>query len=185
MADPDDSDVEATILEAAGALAAEAGLESVTVNAVAQRAGVSRPTVYRRFPGRAALVFELQLLAVVPVEMPDTGTLREDLCRATAHLVTLLSGFDRGLHGERLALMANDQEFAERVWRERWIPDRDAVAVIWDRAVERGEADPTVDGREVINDLVATSVFRSLFWHESGTGWIEPYVDRVCRGVCL
>ncbi len=183
MMEIDDSDLEAQIVAAAVSLAAESGLEAVTVNAVAQRAGVSRPTVYRRFPNRAALVFELQLLAVVPAEIPDTGSFRDDLYQATAHLMASLAMFDRDLHGERLALMASDRSFAEYVWTQRWIPDREAVAVIWDRAVARGEVDPEVDGREVIDDVVSSAVFRALFWHETGSDWIGPYVDRTCRGV--
>lgn len=183
MTDPDDGELEERILAAAVALAEESGLEAVTVNAVAQRAEVSRPTVYRRYPNRAALVFELQLLAVVPVEMPDTGSFRDDLYQATVYLMANLRSSDRTLHGERLALMASDRDFAEHVWAERWIPDREAVAVIWDRGVERGEVDADIDGRAVLDDLVSAAVFRVLFWHEESDDWIGPYVDRLCRGV--
>lgn len=183
MIDQGDGDLERRIIDAAVALAEESGLEAVTVNAVAQLAGVSRPTVYRRFPNRAALVFELQLLAVVPVDMPDSGTFREDLRQATIHLMANLRTSDRTLHGERLALMAADREFAEHVWTERWIPDREAVAAIWDRAVARGEVDARVDGRAVLDDLVAAAVFRVLFWHEESDDWVGPYVERLCRGV--
>lgn len=178
-----DGELERRIVASAIALAEEFGLEAVTVNAVAQHAGVSRPTVYRRFPNRAALVFELQLLAVVPVDMPDTGTFHEDLRQATTYLMAGLRAWDRTLHGERLALMAADPDFAAYVWRERWIPDREAVAAIWDRALARGEVDPDVDGRAVIDDLVSAAVFRVLFWHENSDDWIGPYVDRLCRGV--
>lgn len=183
MTTPDDGELDQRILDAAVALAEEAGLEAVTVNAVAQQAGVSRPTVYRRFPNRAALVFELQLLAVVPVEMPDTGSFRTDLHEATTYLMANLRSSDRTLHGERLALMASDRDFAEHVWAQRWIPDREAVATIWDRAVARGEVDAEVDGRAVLDDLVSAAVFRVLFWHEESDDWIGPYVDRLCRGV--
>lgn len=182
MARPRDPDLDGRILDAAAAIAAADGIDAVSMAEVADRAGVGRPTVYRRFPNRAALVFELQLLAVVPVELPDTGSVREDLRLAMEHLFASITHFDRTLHGERLALMASDREFAEHVWQERWIDDRDAVKVIWDRGVARGELDPTVDGAEVITDLVSAVVFRFLFWHRTDTDWIEGYVDRVCRG---
>jgi AcrR family transcriptional regulator len=39
------------ILAAAVALVAEVGYDRMTVEAIAHRAGVSKPTIYRRWPG--------------------------------------------------------------------------------------------------------------------------------------
>lgn len=44
------------ILDAALALVVESGMRAVTMDAVADRAGVGRMTVYRRFGGRAGLI---------------------------------------------------------------------------------------------------------------------------------
>lgn len=44
------------ILAAARALLEEGGLEAVTMQAVADRVGVKAPSLYKRFPGRPALV---------------------------------------------------------------------------------------------------------------------------------
>jgi AcrR family transcriptional regulator len=52
---PRDAEADARIVEATRALLQEGGLDAVTIAAVAQRAGVGRPTVYRRYPDRAAL----------------------------------------------------------------------------------------------------------------------------------
>jgi AcrR family transcriptional regulator len=52
---PDDA-LAARILDAALELAAASGLRHLTMDDVAQRAGVGRMTVYRRFGGRATLV---------------------------------------------------------------------------------------------------------------------------------
>ncbi len=72
--------LENAILEAAWAQLVEAGYPAFTFEAVAARAGTSRPVLYRRWPGREDL-----LLATLrkfwwsqPIEIPDTGSLRDD-----------------------------------------------------------------------------------------------------------
>jgi len=54
--DGDLDDVDRRILDAAGRMLVESGLEGLEVDAVAEAAGVGRSTVYRRFDGRNALL---------------------------------------------------------------------------------------------------------------------------------
>ena len=59
--------VAARILTAAGELIAERGLAAFSLDAVAERAGVSRATVYRLHPGKAALLRDV-VRAYLPVD---------------------------------------------------------------------------------------------------------------------
>ena len=173
------------ILAAARDLVAGGGVDALTISAVANRAGVSRPTVYRRWPNRAALLFDVELSSTVPDEFPDLGSFRVELTEALRFLRQHLASFDRDVHAEHLALMVADAEFAADVHRRRWIPDRNAVLPLWRRGVARGELDPTFDGEAFLDDVVSATMFRVLFWHDTDDAWIEPYVDRVCRGVLV
>lgn len=56
---PRDVDVDARIVEATRALLREGGLDAVTFTAVAERAGVGRPALYRRAADRDALVVDV------------------------------------------------------------------------------------------------------------------------------
>jgi AcrR family transcriptional regulator len=73
--------LETAILDAAWEELLEAGYSSFTVEAVAKRAGTSRPVLARRWPGRA----DLAVAALAhynqtrPVEMPDLGNVRSEL----------------------------------------------------------------------------------------------------------
>lgn len=182
MARPRDPDVEDRILGAARHIADTDGIDRVTIAAVARLAGVGRPTVYRRWPTRAALLFELQLAGTVPPTLPDLGSFRADLIAALTHLHAVLGLFDREVHAEQMAAMISDRSFAESVWAQRWIPDRERILQLWERAVDRGEVDPSVDGRALVDDLVAATVFRLLLWHDEDPSWIEPLVDRFRLG---
>jgi AcrR family transcriptional regulator len=58
------------------------GYSGFTVDAVARRAGTSRPVLYRRWPSRAQLVLAAVRAHVPPLDprdFPDTGQLRGDL----------------------------------------------------------------------------------------------------------
>lgn len=183
MARPRDRSLDDAIVAAAHRLMAEGGAAAVTIVSVADRAGVSRATVYRRWPTRAALLFELGLSASVPPELPDLGSVRADLAAAMGHLVDQVAAGDREITASQMGEMVRSRPFAEGVWGRRWIPDRAQVLNIWARAVERGEVRADVDGSEVIEDIVATAVFRVLFWHRDDHDWIEPYLDRLLDGV--
>ena len=185
MARPRDPSVEQRALDVAAEIAERDGLDALTISAVAEAAGVSRPALYRRWPSRAALQFEIQLRSTVPGELPDLGSFRAELRLALAHLCRVLRSFERQVHGEQLAAMVSDRSFAEQVWSRRWLPDREAVLVVWDRAVGRGEVDPEVDGADVVNDAVAAVVFRVLLWHAADDSWVDGLVDRICDGVVI
>ena len=66
---------------AAIALVAEVGYDRMTVDALAARAGVSKPTIYRRWPGgKSEIVVEaIRAKRAEAGALPDTGTLRGDL----------------------------------------------------------------------------------------------------------
>ena len=181
---PRDPTIDTRILAAVRSIAAEAGVESVTMEGVAQLAGVSRPTVYRRWPSRAALLFEAQTNASVASGLPDTGSLTTDLTLAVTQLCTTMAAMERTVAAEQLAAMATSAEFADHVCERRWRPDRDVVMVMWERARARGEVRDDIDGADVIDDIVATCMFRILFRHQEPTAAdIDALVHRVIDGV--
>ncbi|MEU7632279.1 helix-turn-helix domain-containing protein [Nocardia sp. NPDC049220] len=70
------------ILDAARTCVQEFGVRRTTLTEVARRAGVSRPTVYRRWPDTGSLVAELlvrELRGIVAATMPSTGIARTRL----------------------------------------------------------------------------------------------------------
>jgi AcrR family transcriptional regulator len=75
------ADLERALLDAAWAELTERGYEAFTMDAVAGRAGTSRPVLYRRWPGKHDLVRAAigHAGAQARPRMPDTGSLRGDL----------------------------------------------------------------------------------------------------------
>ncbi|WP_459956987.1 TetR/AcrR family transcriptional regulator [Nocardia sp. IFM 10818] len=76
------SAVDRAILDAARACVAEFGVRRTTLTEVAKRAGVSRPTVYRRWPDTGSLVADLlvrELREIIAAAVPASGTARARL----------------------------------------------------------------------------------------------------------
>jgi AcrR family transcriptional regulator len=91
---PRDPGVDAAVLSAAVDLLAEVGYARLTMEQVATRAGVSKASLYLRWPNKVALVAEaMRHRAEVVPPLPDTGSLTEDM-RQFLH--NLLRGKHRG-----------------------------------------------------------------------------------------
>src|ERR1700742_756538 len=78
---PRDPQRREAILRAAITLVAEVGYDRMTVEALAARAGVSKPTIYRRWPGgKPEIVADaIRSKHADGDHTPDTGSLRGDL----------------------------------------------------------------------------------------------------------
>jgi AcrR family transcriptional regulator len=92
---PRDPRIDGAVLSATVELLAETGYPGLLVSAIAERAGTSKPAIYRRWPSKAHLVHEAVFpigAAGLVVAIPDTGSLpadlREMVRRAMAFLTT-------------------------------------------------------------------------------------------------
>lgn len=136
--------LEQAILDAAWAELNDVGYAKLTIEAVAGRAGTSKPVVYRRWASRAELVLAAWSSQVpTPEETPDTGALRSDLFAlftVAAHQVDIVvSEMIAGVMGETFR---HPEVAALLRQRLRTAPPSDAVQTVVCRAVDRGELPP-------------------------------------------
>jgi AcrR family transcriptional regulator len=166
------------ILDAANAILEEIGFVDFTIDEVAQRAGVSKTTIYRRWSSKGTLVFEAfsaDFLARQP--LPDTGSLRGDLLAAIRSWIRVVKGTVRGrtLVG-LIAEVQRDPELAE-MWREHFLsPVRAHHRGMIDRAFARGELNPDTDS-EVVLDMVYGAAYHRLLQSHL------PLTDRFAQSV--
>jgi AcrR family transcriptional regulator len=174
------------ILDAANEILEERGFVDLTMDEVAQRGGVSKATIYRRWPTKGTLVFEAfsaDFLARQP--LPDTGSLRGDLLAALRGWIKTVKGTVTGrtLVG-LIAEVQRDPELAE-IWRERFItPVRTHHRVMINRAMERGEVSADVDPEVVLDLLYGPGYHRLLQSHLPLTDrFAQAVVDTLVAGV--
>ncbi|WP_327090407.1 TetR/AcrR family transcriptional regulator [Nonomuraea sp. NBC_01738] len=149
---------------------AEHGYQGLTVDNVAERSGVHKTTVYRRWGSTAGLIREaLQQAEAEAWPVPDTGDVRGDL-RALTRLVQ--EGFaDPELGPVSTAFVAaavQDQE-AARALHAFYVSRHAQSAGLVRRAVARGELPEDVDPEEVIRFAVAPIFYRLFVTYEPVT----------------
>jgi AcrR family transcriptional regulator len=138
------AELEQAILDAAWAELKDVGYNGLTIEAVATRAGTSKPVIYRRWSNRAELVLAAWHNQVpVTLETPDTGALRTDLLalftRIARRVDSMMSEMIAGVMGEAFRHPEVVVLLRERL---KTAPLSDGVRSVVRRAVDRGELPP-------------------------------------------
>jgi AcrR family transcriptional regulator len=163
---PRDARHDEAILAATLDILKDEGYGGLTIERVATRAGVGRPTIYRRWRSKAALVVAaLVQSSRLAMPEPDTGSLRDDLIALQRHQVELMTGADtRRVTAGLIADLATDPELAE-IYVTRYLsPRREIVWDVLQRGADRGELERDVDFAFVYDLLVGPLFMRAVVW---------------------
>lgn len=163
-------------------LLAERGVAGTSVEAIAERSGVAKTTVYRHWATKAEVILEAIETCVQAAHAPDTGSLREDLHVMIGGLCTALSRAPWAAFMPSLIDAAQrDPDFAQvhhRFASARTAPLREVLT----RAVERGELPAGVDQDELVDLLSGPVFYRRLISGDLlDQAYAERVVDRVLR----
>ena len=138
------------ILDAAAELLLARGLSAVSMDAVAERAGVSKATIYRWWPTKESLALDALYTewAAVQPGPRDTGTLRGDLLSLLRPWARLATSRPYGRVIAALITEAQTDPAFAAEYRQRVVePRRDQARAIFRRAIERGEIPAGHQGR--------------------------------------
>jgi AcrR family transcriptional regulator len=167
------------ILDTAAELLLERGLSAVSMDEVAERAGVSKATIYRWWPSKETLALDAlytEWAAAHPLPR-DTGSLRGDLLSLLRPWVRLVTSRPYGRVLAALLTEAHtDPAFAAEYRRRVVEPRRDQARAIFGRAIERGEI-PADTKIEVALDLIYGPLYHRLLHGHA------PLSDRFTRDV--
>ncbi len=170
----------AAVIGATLALLTERGLAGTTIEAVAERSGVAKTTIYRQWDNQPELVLDAFDSVRRPPVDPDTGTLRGDLLDLLTGLARALSGGPApGLMFALIDAAERDPAFAALHRREAEARHGVILAVVA-RGIRRGELPAGTDPAEVL-DLLAGPVFhrRAVSAGSVSVEFAAQVVDRV------
>jgi AcrR family transcriptional regulator len=158
---PRDEGLDERILEQLLALLDSVGYAGFTLDELAERAGVAKTTILRRWPSKPAVTAAgLERLALQSVDVPDSGSLERDL---HALLRGAVETFTRG-RGQlvpRLILEAGDSPEVTDLIFAAIHTRRQAYRRVLALAIARGELAPTVD-QDLILDLLVGPIWTRL-----------------------
>ena len=174
------------ILEAAADLLLARGLSAVSMDAVAERAGVSKATIYRWWPTKETLALDAlynEWAAARPAR--DTGSLRGDLLSMLRPWVRLAASRPYGRVIAALVTEAQTDPAFGAEYRARFVePRRDQARAIFRRAIGRGEI-PADTKIEVALDLVYGPIYHRLLHGHAPLNdrFVRDVVDGVLGGI--
>ncbi|MBV8815001.1 MAG: TetR/AcrR family transcriptional regulator [Verrucomicrobia bacterium] len=152
------------IIAAATEVLAREGPTRFTIEAVAKLAGCGKPTIYRWWPSRSALLLEVYDQVVQRELSPPEG---KDLAKDIAAMLRQIWGLWRkesagALYRLILSEMMLEEEGA-RYLRDVFIPRRQAfTAMAFQAARDRGEIPPEADVKLLLDFLYGYSLFRLI-----------------------
>lgn len=165
---PRSARVDDALLEAVVDILAQDGYAGLRIDDVAERAGVSKTTIYRRSPTKAALVVDvLKRLKEVNIPMPETGDTEQDLR-------SIVRGLYRSLHGTALGaalsgLLAErhaDPDLEEAL-AALWAARRELVGEVIRRGLAAGQIREGLDESSVLELLAGPAYYRLLVTGQS------------------
>ncbi|MEH1944376.1 MAG: TetR/AcrR family transcriptional regulator [Nostoc sp.] len=165
------------ILQATLDLLAEVGYESMSIEAIASRAGVGKTTIYRRYTSKEELVADAIESLRDDLAIPDTGSFWGDM---DILIKNAAKKIDSPLGRQTLALIistaSSNPQFAEVYWTKYTKLRREAFSKVLERAKSRGEIHKDADV-DLIIDLVSGSLYYALIFKPT-TEPVEAYMRR-------
>ncbi len=150
---PRDAALDANILRAAMELLGESGMAAVTMDAVAQRVGAGKASLYRRWKSKDELLAEALALYSPSDFAIDTGNLRDDLVRFYERSYGIGNHVMQAAVQEILGNVRQHLDWIETVAPGRTRARRNAARALFERAVARGEI-AAPDDLNLLLDLV-------------------------------
>jgi AcrR family transcriptional regulator len=175
------------ILAAAAELLLDGGLPGVSMDAVAERAGVSKATIYRWWPTKETLALDMlynEWTKVTP-QTYESGSLRLDLLALLGAWSRLSSGRP---YGPVLAAVLMEGQtnptFSAEYLRRMVGPRRDQARAIFGQAIERGEI-PADTKVEVAIDLLYGPLYHRLLHRHAPLNdqFVDDLVEVALRGI--
>ena len=151
------------ILAAALDLFGQDGFDAMTIEGVAERAGVGKTTVYRRWASKEDLVSAAVGTLTAELTLPDTGSVRDDLIGLLQQMVRLLTSEPAGRVLPRMASELASGSPVGRAYVETVLrPRRELVAIAVRRGVERGELRADVDEELAVDAIMGPLIVRRM-----------------------
>ena len=159
----------------------------MSIEGVADKAGVSKATIYRWWQSKGELALDALVVELVAKlkTIRDTGSVREDL---RAYVRAVVRTYGNPTIGRTQAAIVGEMQsdpVLRKAYRERVSePLRKESREIFSRAIRRGEISPDTDADLVLDLLIGAVFFRLLFDRGPLTGAVaDSLVDVVLEGL--
>lgn len=184
---PRDPETDNAILKAATELFVERGIEGLSIEQVAKRAGVAKLTIYRRWTSKEKLVAQAIEWMVEEREWPsnaevasaDPEQLLESTLDASAEVAA--SYQFRALVARILGSSVSHPSLMETYWKHYILPRREATSAMLEQAKRAGRLPPDTDLDVLIDMMAGAVVYRVLQSNPPDATEMRRYITELYR----
>lgn len=174
---PRDPRTRAAVLAAARALLERGGLTAVSIEAIAQKAGVSRPTIYRYWPNAPAVAMAAFLESTGAPDAARTARTPLAALRAQLHAVADAFAAPTGRSVAAMVAAAQSETELAKAFRHEFITrNRDATRLLLERCIEDKLVAAPADMELALDLIFGPLFYRLLMGHAPIT---RAFVDRL------
>lgn len=174
------------ILDATLDLLAEKGYELTSIEEIAERAGVGKTTIYRRWSSKFELVVDAMKHLHTEFAIVDSGNLREDFTTILRTTTKLNASRFEALFLKMMGELQNHPDLFEMFRVRLSLPRVQYLQDMIERAKARGEIRPDVDSQLAIEMLGGPFVYRKMLEGPNTSipdDWADKIVDLLFRGM--
>lgn len=167
------------ILRSTLKLLADKGFSDLTIESVAEHAGVGKATVYRWWPDKAALIADAFACSTKRnLHFPDTGSVRTDMSQQMRQLIKVFRSRRGRIVSAILAAGQTDRDVIA-AFRERFMmPRRREAYATLRRGIQRGQLPKNIDMDLILDSLYGPIYMRFLIRHDRLTA---EFVESLCQ----
>lgn len=184
---PRSAETQESILLAAYELLLEEGFAAITIEKMAERAKVSKATIYKWWSNKAAVVMDgFMSAATERLPVPDTGVVFDDILTHAANLTRFLTSREGRIITQLLGEGQFDVALAESYRIRYFQPRRLEARKLIERGIQRGELQGNLD-IEICIDLIYGPIFYRLLvtGDELNEDYIRQLVTTAFKGIGL
>ena len=174
----------AVIMQAVYDLLQERSVRDLTMEAVAKRAGVGKPTLYKWWPSKAALVFAMfhERLVIAP-HMPPSASAETALRARIAHLIAALNGPFGKVMADLIAEGQGEPAVLRELYERLIAPRRASTVADVERGKSAGEFAIGINPELLLDAIFGPIYYRLLVRHAPLTErYGDELVAQVLRG---
>jgi AcrR family transcriptional regulator len=165
------------VLAAALRLIGERGIESTSMDAIAEEAGVSKATVYKHWAGKDELL--LEVISTMQDQIPefDSGDPRKDMADMLGYMAHSRKREELGRVWPRVISYAvSNPEFGKALQRHSFEPRRRQIERILGNALRRNQLKSDLDVELALDLLIGPLMRRRFINNEVPEEWPDQVV---------
>ena len=175
----------AAIMDAVHGLLQEKPARDLTMDAVAKRAGVGKPTLYKWWSSKAAIIMTMfnERFGGIP-EVPDSTTAEEALRTRVSHLIAQCNGLFGKVVADLIAEGQRDFSILKELYESHIRPRRASTLADIKRGIASGEFLAVTEPELLLDAIVAPLYLRLLLRYPALTEeYGKQVVDQALLGI--